>query len=178
MIGEVNKNKMPIEYITSQKGKPKLVFENFIFVKDKSAENTIYWKCEMFNDKCKSRIHVSKETEEILKTVGCHNHRPVLAKIKASKILTGIKRKATDTVEAPGQIIASASVGIHLAVAAKLPNIKLMKKTVRRARAATNDHPNNTLHPEDLIIPEKYQQTNEKEQFLVYDNGIYFFLYL
>lgn len=71
--------------------------------------------------------------------MGVHNHRPVLSKIEASKVITAIKRKAEDTVETRGQIIAFASVGMHLSVAAKLPNIELLKKTVRRVRTSKND---------------------------------------
>lgn len=162
---------MSIEYITSQRGKQKLTFDNFTFVHDRTIDDTVYWKCEWFQKQCRSRLHVSKVENKIIKEVGVHNHRPDVAKITASKILTGIKRKAVECNETPNQIISSASVGVHLSVAAKLPNIKLMKKTIRRARNLEQDHPKNTLHPEDLVIPEKYKKTNENEQFLVFDNG-------
>lgn len=96
-----------------------------------------------------------------------------MAKVKATKVLSGIKRKAQDTNDTPNQIVSSASVGVHLSVAAQLPSVKLLKKKIRRTRNLMQEHPKNTLHPEDLIIPNKYQKTNEDEQFLVFDNGMY-----
>lgn len=37
-----------MEYVSSEKGKRKLVLEGFLFVKDKQADNKIYWYVTMF----------------------------------------------------------------------------------------------------------------------------------
>lgn len=38
-----------MEFIESQTGKKKAVYENFIFLKDEVTEDTIYWKCDCWH---------------------------------------------------------------------------------------------------------------------------------
>lgn len=52
------------------KGAQKLVHDNFIFVKDPTTEEKVYWKCELFQEKCKCKVHVTcnQEEEAVIKT--------------------------------------------------------------------------------------------------------------
>lgn len=48
--------------IKTTHNKNKIVFKNFIYLKDRQNENISYWKCENFQKfKCRGRIHVVEE---------------------------------------------------------------------------------------------------------------------
>jgi hypothetical protein len=53
---------MDFEYLTSEKGYRKLLFNFHLFVKDKSVGEKIYWKCEHFKKyECRARVVTLKE---------------------------------------------------------------------------------------------------------------------
>lgn len=170
---------MPLTYIKSIRGKDKLVNNNFIYVNDKKTEEKVFWKCEYFKKKnCNARVHTANDA--VVHTLNKHNHQPELAKVLADSTVNTLKRKAADTHNSPLEIIAEVSRDVHISVAAKLPSVNQLKKTINRVRRNGSEHPPNPEKIDKFIIPEDYKITNEKENFLIFDSGkfcLYIILY-
>ncbi|CAI6358928.1 unnamed protein product [Macrosiphum euphorbiae] len=82
-----------LQYITSQRGKKLLVYNNYIHRQDRRDENKIIWRCNG-NQKCSGRVHVS-ENDIVLKYVD-HSHLSDVAKIQAKKTVEGMKTLAKE----------------------------------------------------------------------------------
>src|SRR5882724_6890319 len=124
---------MPLEFVKSQKGKDQLEFKGYLYTRDRIHGEKTYWKCTEFNThKCLGRIHTIEE--EVVKEVGKHNHEKRNAEIATKRVLAEIKEKAETEPETPQQILASVSAGMSAAVAAKLPKVSLLKRTIQRKR--------------------------------------------
>lgn len=159
-----------LTYVKSIRGKDKLVNENFIYVKDKCSDKKTIWKCEYFYVKqCKARVHTANDA--VVCTINEHNHQPELAKVLADTTVNTLKRRAADTKNSPVEIIAEISKDIHISVAAKLPSINQLKKTINRVRRHGSEHPPNPDRIDKFSIPELYKITNDNEKFLIYDSG-------
>lgn len=75
---------MIMEFISSQKGRNKLICNGYMYVFERfgTQEKTI-WKCyQYYKTKCKGRIHT--KNDQILKQLQ-HNHAPDLQSIEAAK---------------------------------------------------------------------------------------------
>ena len=95
-----------IEYITSNKGGRKLVFENNIYIKQKIFSNgAVCWECEQRRtaNTCKAKIHVLNG--QVIHRVNEHTHNRNSATVEASKIRQQMKKRARETEEPPQQII-------------------------------------------------------------------------
>lgn len=166
---------MPLKFIKSIRGNNKLVSKEFIYVKDKNGDNKIMWKCEYFKSKmCKARVHTSND--KVICSINRHNHRADLAKVLADTAVNLLERKAAETTKSPYAIIAEVSKDIHIAVASKLPSINQLKKTTNRIKRNMSEHPPNPDKVNNFIIPNKYTKTNDNQQFLIYDSGMFLIL--
>ena len=75
---------MSIEYVNSQRSK-KLIFNQFVYLKDRESQGTTYWRCEN-RCTCSSRIHVYCDT--VVKGTNSPIHAPDAARIEVLKALT------------------------------------------------------------------------------------------
>ncbi|XP_031350480.1 uncharacterized protein LOC116176146 [Photinus pyralis] len=162
---------MALQFIESEKRKPKLCVNNHIYYKYKVVDETTYWKCEKFQiTKCKARM--STQGERIVSHGKKeHNHVADVAKVECDKILNNIKDTARNTRDSPHVIVSDASVGVSLAIAGRLPSVDCMKKTIRNVRAKENPGPVLPLHRRDIVFPELYTLTENQEIFLMFDSG-------
>ncbi|CAF3588472.1 unnamed protein product [Rotaria sp. Silwood1] len=86
-----------ISFITSNKGKPLLVPDNYIYYVSKTTAAVKYWKCE--DRSCNAGIHTSiKDT--FLKTVGNHSHLPSPEEIEVRTFKQNIKRRVINETTA------------------------------------------------------------------------------
>lgn len=164
---------MPLQYVNSEKGKPKLINDGHLFVKDKISDEKIIWKCEkFFTLKCRARCHTKNDI--IVLKLGNHNHTADAACVAVAKVLNSIKDRARSTLDGPHRILAESSIGLTSAVAAQMPAAKTLKRTINRIRAdidGSRVFPS-PLNRAELIIPEELKLTHKKELFLLYDSGV------
>lgn len=167
-----------LRFIKSQKGFDMLVDGGCLFRKEKeySKNGKIIWKCmEYKNIKCCVRKHT--QNNRIVKSVGEHNHVPNISKVEAKVVLEKIKQKAIASQESSSLIISQCSAEVTESVLGQLPNVELIKRTIRRSRQenCTDCFPNNSLSLEELFIPDEYKiilnDQHIKEQFLLFDSG-------
>ena len=92
-------------------GKKKFLHYNgFLYTRHSSgANNTVYWRCRLRPD-CNGKITTITENGTITVKAGghadCHNHAPDPEKVEAQKVISGIKRAATENpAEPPARIM-------------------------------------------------------------------------
>ena len=97
-----------MENVPSKRGKEKLIHEGYSYVFDKfSADHSKkFWRCELKNE-CKARLHTNVDNDRVLMQMNQHSHGSDAAQLRAAMIMTGIKRRATETTEIPSVILNS-----------------------------------------------------------------------
>jgi len=107
----------------------------------------------------------------VVKEVGEHNHEKRNAEIATKRVLAEIKEKAETEPETPQQILASVSAGMSAAVAAKLPKVSLLKRTIQRKRQQASGALPCPTTLRDLVIPDNFKKTLKEEDFLAFNSG-------
>ncbi|KAJ8866613.1 hypothetical protein PR048_032473 [Dryococelus australis] len=74
-----------IQYVLSQKGKPQLVYNNYLFNLDTVHQGRKFWHCYNYrNNKCHARAITEENCIEIRHP--CHNHEPHTNMIEKKKL--------------------------------------------------------------------------------------------
>lgn len=160
-----------IEFIKSEKGKPRLLSAGYLYYKDFCSNKTTYWRCIKYRTlHCRARVHTISNV--VSRQTGIHNHAADAPKIVADRISNEIKRQALETNNSPHAVITEAYQQCPLSVASSLTQISSMKRTIRRLRQNDSDFPNeNPTLREDINIPDQFKITNKGEEFLLFDSG-------
>ena len=129
-----------MEFILSNKGARKLVFDGYTFVKSRQVGNRIYWCCDQKRDRvlqCRGNVVTDiVNGREALIASKDHNHAPSQAAIEAKKLMIKVKELAKTTRDKPCVIINKAKE-CDQAVTFELPSVNAMRKTIQRQRKAT-----------------------------------------
>jgi hypothetical protein len=150
--------------------------EGYLYVFDKfSADHSKkFWRCELKNE-CKVRLHTTADNDRVLKQINQHSHGSDAAQLRAAIILTGIKRRATETTEIPSVILNSALQGTSTAVQAKMPKKDAIRKVIQRSRNDNRAAPPQPANRASIIIPDAYRMyevaPDQMEEFLLWDSG-------
>ena len=118
--------------IKTRKNKTKLQHEGFLYVFDKlnSDGEKKFRRCEKFNTRevnCHGRLHTSLE-DIVLKTVGQHTCNNSAANVFTQRLVTGIKRKAEETMDTPAAIRTRMLQQVPTPILANLPSKNATKK--------------------------------------------------
>ena len=104
-----------------------------------------------------------------------HNHRSDAAQLRAAMIMTGIKKRATETTKIPSVILNSALQGTTTAVQAKMPNKDAIRKVIQRIRNDNRAAPPQPADRASIIIPNAHRMYEvapyQMEEFLLWDSG-------
>ena len=78
-----------MEYVTSERGKQKLVLEGYVYVKQKAlSTGDISWECECRRHKgCKARLRV-RGTDHLVSRTNDHTHAPVTGRPEAIQVIS------------------------------------------------------------------------------------------
>ena len=92
-----------MEFITSNKGSLKLLYQGFPYVKQKDlVDNVVSYECvrrRSANGTCKARIHI--RDDEVVGKVGDYTHQPNPAGTETLKMVAAMKHRARTTQETP-----------------------------------------------------------------------------
>ena len=134
-----------MEFITSNKGSLKLLYQGFSYVKQKDlVDNVVSYECvrrRSANGKCIARIYI--RDDEIVGEVGDHSHhthQPNPAGTETLKVVAAMKHRVRTTQETPQQIIADSVTRLHPAAAPQLPTMHNIRRNIRLHRPAA-EHP-------------------------------------
>ena len=81
-----------ISFINSNKGKPLLVANNYVFKLNKTTTTTKYWIYTL--NGCAAKIHTNLNSNQLIKTNGDHNHVPEKEKLEVREFREKIKQRA------------------------------------------------------------------------------------
>jgi hypothetical protein len=101
-MAKANSNKMsPITFLTSNKGKPILVIEDYVYRRNKVTSKVTYWICEVKT--CKAGVHTDSN-DQFVKLTGDHSHLPTPENLEIRKMKTVIKDRVKAETTSIGQI--------------------------------------------------------------------------
>ena len=87
---------MPLNFIQSRRGNDLLVYDGFVYTKEKISLDKIIWRCvEYDKHQCSGRYHTSDG--EVIKIMGQHNHVVDAADIEVRDVILEIKDSASTT---------------------------------------------------------------------------------
>uniref|UniRef100_A0A0L8G2X7 FLYWCH-type domain-containing protein n=1 Tax=Octopus bimaculoides TaxID=37653 RepID=A0A0L8G2X7_OCTBM len=156
-------------YIDSEKGKPVLKIEGFVFVKDKQIGTKIYWKCNKFASYCK--YHAITNYSEVVKVSHEHNHSGDSVNIEVRTYINRVKQEAKETCDSPHYIVSTAGLQLSGNLVQSLPAISTIKRTIHSVRQKERSGLANPIHRREIIFTDEQTKTNKGEQFLLYDSG-------
>ncbi|XP_071747499.1 uncharacterized protein [Lepeophtheirus salmonis] len=163
-----------MELINSSRGGQKLIFEGFIYVKQKNLANEIIsYECQMRRNfrECKAKIHISGNNH-IVRRINEHTHAPDIGKANALKVRNSIKRRTEDTGESAQQILSQELFGISEDVTVNLPALPSIRRCIRRHRQQLrNTTPPLPQSRKEIVFPEIMKSTPTGDKFLIYDSG-------
>ena len=159
-----------MEWITSNKGKPKLAYEGHIYVKQKELKDgAVSYECEKRRrSQCKAKLKVKDGV--MLSSLHEHTHAPAVGHAESIVVKQHMKRRAEETEESPQQIITQAAAQVSEVAASQMPATRSIRRAIRRWR---QHHGNPVPVPHsrsDMTIPEQYTCTANGEPFLLFDN--------
>ncbi|KAL3090658.1 hypothetical protein niasHT_023503 [Heterodera trifolii] len=147
------------QQIKTKRNKVKLEHEGALYVFDQFSADGLkkFWRCEFHGpaDKCKGRLHTDLHNV-VQKVVGVHSCDMNAAHVECQRLVTGLKRRAAVTCEAP---------------------VTIRAQVIKRLRRDENAPRAEPLNLEQLEIPDAYRIYNrietEEEQFLLADTGVF-----
>lgn len=149
-----------------------LHINGFLYYKHSNGRSTVrYWKCRR-KDQCPARATTENDghTLKIIRggNLDEHSHAPNREEVEALRVLTGIKRKASEHPDMPPVRIMQVLQDVPNAVLAELPDRENIRKRIQRERL--KEMPANPRTIQELQeIPEKFQVTSVGDAFLLYD---------
>lgn len=118
------------EFMQSEKGKPMLLLDGFLYVKDKQVWTKIYWKCQHFAKKCKG--YAITVDGNIRAFSGEHNHTGDPINVEVRQFLERVKTDAKTTRDSPHYIILNVTSEISGVAAPAVPLTSSIKRSIRR----------------------------------------------
>ena len=122
-----------MEFTSTIFGGRKLLYNGYIYMKDKDLADVSYWCCEK-RGICSSRMVTYIVSGSIKKAPSSHNHQPDTASVEAAKTIGAIKLRSTQTDDVTSSVIQHSISSISIAAGLKLPSKESLSKIVRRKR--------------------------------------------
>ncbi|KII73004.1 hypothetical protein RF11_00672 [Thelohanellus kitauei] len=147
-----------------------LCYEGYIYHKNRTKGQKIYWKCTKYrSEKCPRRLITHNGM--LLSREAKHDHAPDIIERNIRLLVNSIKENALQTMLPTQNVISDSVQGLESAISASMPSLPALKKRVQRVRNELGSSiplPSSTL---DLMIPEDYKITLTGNRFLLYDNN-------
>ena len=127
--------------LTSEKGKPMLGYEGFIYTLDRQTEAKMIFPGQ--NRDYKGRCHTNSIMDAIVFGPTEHCHAPNHDRIPGVELRNQIKSRSGDSEEPSSVILHSAIRSFPLDSAGQLPKTETLLRTIRRQREAEAPNPDN-----------------------------------
>ncbi|KAF0986231.1 hypothetical protein HZS_3584 [Henneguya salminicola] len=164
-----------MENVQSKRGKEKLNHEGHFYVFDKlSADRSKkFWRWELKNE-CKARLHTTVNNL-VLMQMNQHSHGSDAAQLQVAMVMSGIKRRATETTGIPSVILNDAIQQTSTAVQGKMLNKDAIRKVIQRRRNENQEASPQPVDRASIIIQDTYRiyevAPDQMEEFLLWDSG-------
>ena len=76
-------NSIEFQIVSSQKKKPQVIINDFIFTQNKENKQSIYFKCSQAQiEGCRASVSMDPQLTKVLKLTGDHSHDPDFKEVK------------------------------------------------------------------------------------------------
>ena len=160
-------NREVCSLIYSIRDQPKLAVRGYLFVKNKSKNDTYYWNCELKkSNNCKgTAVTVLEGEEHVLKKFSEHGHTPDATRVDVVQSLNTVKETAIHTHDNPVQIIQDVMTNMPQDSSYCMPNKEAMRKLINRTR--NKNIPAQPQSLQGIDVPTHLCRTlNGSQQFL------------
>ena len=125
-----------LSFITSRKGKPKVVFRGFMYYLTASSGWKHFWQCDVKG--CRAKAHTRGQTFDDSASIFIrhteHNHPGSEARITRDRVLQQLYAEAAFTDETPLSIHQRLLASVDEDVAALMPSFQALSRTISRKR--------------------------------------------
>lgn len=98
----------------TSKLRPRLDLEGFLYVKDRTTSDKIYWRCIKYKSHhCHARLHTCLESATILKQPSDHNCKLDATEHQIRQFSQQVAARALNTQETPDVIVTNCYKGKH-----------------------------------------------------------------
>ena len=158
--------------LKTNKGHPKLFFNEYSFVKLKKLSNaTDSYECtNRRRNMCPAKLHIIDE-KKVVKIVNEHNHAPIVAEKENTLILNSLKDRALNCRDTTQQIVEQCTQGASKDSIARLPSLHHAKRTVRNQRSKSRSNIPCPQDSESMVLPDDFKNTASGENFVIFDSG-------
>lgn len=132
-----------ITLFQSEKGKPMLAYEGYIYTLERQTEAKKIFRCQ--NRDCKGRCHTNPSVDAIVSAPTDHCHAPNPHRLPVVELKNKIKSRAGDSEEPSSTILHNMIRSFPLDAAGQLPKSDTLLRTIRRQRQAEPAGPDNQL---------------------------------
>lgn len=136
-------------YFNSNKGKKKLLHAGYVYVKNGSRGQTVYWKCEQKLE-CNGRLVVN---DEVITKSKEHTHGPDRSSAVVQMTITNMKENMSDARECTSAVVNRHTERMDRQFRPYLPKEGAIKKRLQRTRR--KDQPALPQSIEDINIEGK-----------------------
>ena len=153
------------------KQKPRLDFEGYSYVKDRTTTERVYWRCIKYSsDRCRSRLHTCVHTNTIVKSPSDHTCKFDGTTNELRLFSQEIAHRAMNNQETPDTIVTNSYKNISDPSIARLPVRDNIKRRIRMLRQNNQlvKEPNDPKFPS---VPLLLTKTIRDETFLRCDTG-------
>ena len=164
---------MALQFIMVPNAGRKLIFENYIFVKQKElADGVISWECSKRRNVQSCRAKVRIRNDIFLGRTNDHtcSDVPNLADVAVLKARIAMTTHAQTSDDRTQAIIGANTQNLSEEERANLPDIETMRRSIRRAREGDNP-PAPPAVNRGFVIPPEYQNMENGDPFLRFDNN-------
>ncbi|CAF1103796.1 unnamed protein product [Rotaria sp. Silwood1] len=152
------------------KGKPIFEHQGYLYIFNKESSNKVIWCCRNYrHNNCRGRLHTIND--QVVQTVGEHNHEPNHSSGEIIEARTKMTYAAKQTVNTTHDIVADGVSKLSDHAVASLPNLKNIKRTVRRIRQKHQNPFPLPTNRDSLVIDPLFMKTNRNRTFLQFDSG-------
>ncbi|CAF1121885.1 unnamed protein product [Brachionus calyciflorus] len=170
-LQEENSDEAGLLVTKTTKNMPRLIFQDYEFVIDKSHKQKIYWKCVHIKPLCKARIHTNLSYEIVKIVNNEHIHEPPIDDIAAKNVRVDIKKRASETSENPRKLITDCLTKLPLSSAPLISSTRGLTQMVQRERQKVNNFGREAKSREEVNLNIEYTVTHTGENFVLFDSG-------
>ena len=153
---------MVLEFVKSQRGKPKLKHEGYLYSLLRENDGLKTWRFD--KRQCKA---IATTFEDNVLTTRKHLHEPDMKHSEQLKVLEKMRGKAANSNKQPTKIVVDTTSTITRVCAVALPKYKSLARSIQRQRGWRK----NPTTLQDVTMPLELQLTLRGENFLAYDSG-------
>ena len=158
-----------MEFTKTERGKLKLLFNGYMYVKQIVKKTNIRWRCTLFNHGCKGTLVTDLKNQNPDPRAD-HNHAPDMSAVEVAKCRASMKERAVTSSDKPCAIYNEGLAPLSNQSKALLQKPDTCKRSIRRQRTKQFPDQPNSLEELRVDYPWTHTTGQNPKPFLFFDN--------